>query len=105
MGHARTDHTSSDDDDPHGPRIVRARDPAKPPVRQGPGGPARLFCGPLVPREWYAGKMVRRIRERVVEPVTVQVLAAGSPLVRGITQDLGLGGLFLRTASLLPVGT
>jgi DNA-binding response OmpR family regulator/Tfp pilus assembly protein PilZ len=49
--------------------------------------------------------MVRRVQDRVVETVAVQIVCDTGTVVRGVTQDLGLGGLFVRTPTLLPVGT
>ena len=48
---------------------------------------------------------MRRADERVVDAVPVELLGRRGMVVRGISQDISTGGLFVRTETLLPVGT
>ena len=48
---------------------------------------------------------VRRADERIVDAVPVELLGRRGLVVRGVSQDISTGGLFVRTDTLLPVGT
>jgi DNA-binding response OmpR family regulator/Tfp pilus assembly protein PilZ len=48
---------------------------------------------------------VRRADERVVDAVPVELLGRRGMVVRGLSQDISTGGLFVRTETLLPIGT
>ena len=48
---------------------------------------------------------MRRADERVVDAVPVELLGRRGLVVRGMSQDISTGGLFVRTETLLPVGT
>ncbi len=48
---------------------------------------------------------MRRADERIVDAVPVELLGRRGLVVRGMSQDISTGGLFVRTETLLPVGT